>query len=59
MPSLPEDAYWASGGGFQRTLIVPSHDLVVVRLGHLSGRLFDPQKTLDTAVARMIRALAA
>ncbi len=59
MPSLPADTYWASGGGFQRTLIVPSCDLVVVRLGHLSGQLFDPQKTLDTAVARMIGALAA
>jgi CubicO group peptidase (beta-lactamase class C family) len=57
MPSLPRDAYWASGGGFQRTLIVPSADLVVVRLGHLSGQLRDPLATLDVAVAKIIDAL--
>jgi CubicO group peptidase (beta-lactamase class C family) len=34
---VPGDAYYMSGAGGQTTLIVPSHDLVVVRLGHYRG----------------------
>ena len=34
---VPTDAYYMSGAGGQTTLIVPSHDLVVVRMGHYSG----------------------
>jgi len=34
---VPTDAYYMSGVGGQTTLIVPSHDLVVVRLGHYKG----------------------
>jgi CubicO group peptidase (beta-lactamase class C family) len=34
---VPKDAYYMSGAGGQTTLIVPSHDLVVVRLGHFKG----------------------
>ena len=34
---VPEEAYYMSGAGGQTTLIVPSHDLVVVRLGHFKG----------------------
>jgi CubicO group peptidase (beta-lactamase class C family) len=34
---VPRDAYYMSGAGGQTTLIVPSHDLVVVRLGHYKG----------------------
>jgi CubicO group peptidase (beta-lactamase class C family) len=33
----PTDAYYMTGVGGQNTLIVPSHDLVVVRLGHYKG----------------------
>jgi CubicO group peptidase (beta-lactamase class C family) len=36
---VPTDAYYMSGAGEQTTLIVPSHDLVVVRLGHFKGSL--------------------
>jgi CubicO group peptidase (beta-lactamase class C family) len=34
---VPKNAYYMSGAGGQTTLIVPSHDLVVVRLGHYKG----------------------
>jgi CubicO group peptidase (beta-lactamase class C family) len=34
---VPRDAYYMAGAGGQFTLIVPSHDLVVVRLGHFKG----------------------
>ena len=30
---VPRDAYYMAGAGGQTTLIIPSHDLVVVRLG--------------------------
>jgi CubicO group peptidase (beta-lactamase class C family) len=36
---VPKDAYYMSGAGGQTTLIIPSHDLVVVRLGHYKGSL--------------------
>jgi CubicO group peptidase (beta-lactamase class C family) len=34
---VPRDAYYMAGAGGQTTLIVPSHDLVVVRMGHYKG----------------------
>jgi CubicO group peptidase (beta-lactamase class C family) len=34
---VPTEAYFMSGAGGQTSLIVPSHDLVVVRLGHYRG----------------------
>jgi CubicO group peptidase (beta-lactamase class C family) len=34
---VPRDAYYMSGAGGQTTLIIPSHDLVVVRMGHYKG----------------------
>src|SRR6185503_18702523 len=34
---VPRDAYYMSGAGGQTTLIIPSHSLVVVRLGHFKG----------------------
>ena len=35
---VPREAYYMSGAGGQTVLIIPSHDLVVVRIGHLQGR---------------------
>jgi len=34
---VPKDAYFMNGAGGQWTMIIPSHDLVVVRLGHYKG----------------------
>jgi CubicO group peptidase (beta-lactamase class C family) len=34
---VPKEAYYMSGAGGQTTLIIPSHGLVVVRLGHYKG----------------------
>jgi ABC-type oligopeptide transport system ATPase subunit len=34
---VPRDAYYMAGAGGQTTLIIPSHDLVVARLGHYRG----------------------
>lgn len=34
---VPADAYWASGFMGQTTMIIPSHDMVVVRLGPSPG----------------------
>src|SRR5262245_175108 len=34
---VPRDAYYMAGSGTQITLMVPSHDLVVARLGHYRG----------------------
>lgn len=34
---IPKDAYYMSGAGGQYAFIIPSHDLVVVRMGHFKG----------------------
>ena len=34
---VPRSAYFMSGAGGQKTMIMPSHELVVVRLGHFKG----------------------
>jgi CubicO group peptidase (beta-lactamase class C family) len=54
---LPEDAYFMAGAGGQRTFVVPSLDLVIVRMGHFRGdaagmkALREAQKLLVEAVA--------
>ena len=49
---IPEDAYFMGGAGGQKTIIVPSHDLVVVRIGHFSGAA-----KAETSLSRMLAAL--
>jgi CubicO group peptidase (beta-lactamase class C family) len=34
---VPRDAYYMAGSGTQIALIIPSHDLVIVRMGHYRG----------------------
>jgi CubicO group peptidase (beta-lactamase class C family) len=34
---VPKEAYYMAGAGGQFTMIIPSHDLVVARLGHYKG----------------------
>ena len=34
---IPADAYFMAGAGGQYTIVIPSHDLVVVRIGRYAG----------------------
>ena len=36
--NLPPETYFAAGAGGQATWIVPAHDLVIVRMGHMRGQ---------------------
>jgi CubicO group peptidase (beta-lactamase class C family) len=55
---VPKDAYYMSGAGGQTTLIVPSHDLVVVRLGHYKGS--DPgEQSFARALTLLLEAVPA
>ena len=58
MFAVPREAYYMAGAGGQYTLIVPSHDLVVVRMGHYSGSAvgFD---ALNRALAILMAAVPA
>ena len=50
--SLPADAYYAAGAGSQYTIVVPSLDLVIVRMGHLRGG-GPGYQALDRALAKL------
>ena len=50
---VPEDAYFMAGAGGQKTIIVPSRDLVVVRIGHFSGAA-KSQLSLDQTLAALM-----
>jgi len=51
--NVPKSAYLANGAGGQRTIIIPSHDLVVVRMGHYRGDRAG-MKTLNLALAELV-----
>lgn len=57
LSNSPRDTYWPAGAWGQVVLIVPSHDLVVVRLGHSldTGDPFDAY--LDATLSGIIGAL--
>ncbi|MCA1584954.1 MAG: beta-lactamase family protein [Acidobacteria bacterium] len=54
---VPRDAYYMAGVGGQNVIIIPSHDLVVVRLGHYKGAGAGG-KSLRRALAILMEAVA-
>ena len=55
---IPKDSYYMAGAGGQYTIIIPSHDLVVVRLGRYAGSR--PGATsLNRALAQLVAAVPA
>ncbi len=52
----PQDSYYMSGVGGQTVLVIPSHDLVIVRLGHYRGA-GPGGRALSTAVSMLLSAL--
>ncbi|MBI3265168.1 MAG: serine hydrolase [Acidobacteria bacterium] len=53
---LPREAYYMAGAGGQNTFIVPSHHLVVVRMGHFRGAA-PGGKTVRKALALLMEAV--
>ena len=53
---VPKDAYYMGGAGDQRTLMIPSHDLCVVRLGHYGGFPASSAK-LSAMLAKLVEAV--
>jgi CubicO group peptidase (beta-lactamase class C family) len=53
---VPKDTYYMAGAGGQYTMIVPSHDLVVVRLGHFRGEEIGTAD-LNNALALLVKAV--
>jgi CubicO group peptidase (beta-lactamase class C family) len=53
---VPRRAYYMLGAGGQYTLIIPSHDLVVVRLGHFKGQAAGLE-SLKNALALLMKAV--
>ena len=50
------DSFLTSGGGGQRTIIIPTHDLVVVRLGHFRGS-GPGSRILNLALEKLMEAI--
>lgn len=53
---IPDDAFYAAGGGNQKTFVIPSHDLVVVRMGHFRGSEAS-EPILEEALALLMDAI--
>jgi CubicO group peptidase (beta-lactamase class C family) len=54
--SIPRDAYIMSGAGGQNTFVIPSHQLVVVRMGHARGQ-GPARKATNEALRRLVEAV--
>ncbi len=57
--ALPKEAYYMAGAGGQTTFIVPSHDLVIVRMGHFRGNSEEMRSGLDEALRGILDAVEA
>jgi CubicO group peptidase (beta-lactamase class C family) len=55
---VPKDAYFMAGAGGQYTMVIPSQDLVVVRLGHYKGE-HQADADLSRALALLVQAVPA
>jgi CubicO group peptidase (beta-lactamase class C family) len=55
---VPKDSYFMSGAGEQTVLMVPSHDLVVVRIGHYGGATLAPS-SFNRSLALLMQAIPA
>ena len=53
---VPRQSYFMSGAGGQTTMIIPSHDLVVVRMGHYKGEEAG-DKSFKKALALLMEAV--
>jgi len=56
--SVPKDSYFMAGAGEQFTVIIPSHDLVVVRIGRYAGQK-PATVSLNNALKLLIEAVSA
>jgi CubicO group peptidase (beta-lactamase class C family) len=54
--NLPPDTYFAAGAGGQNTWIVPSRDLVIVRMGHMRGQ-GPARRATNTALGLVMEAI--
>jgi len=54
--NLPPETYLAAGAGGQNTWIVPSHDLVIVRMGHMRGQT-TARRATNTALSLIMEAV--
>jgi len=55
--NLPKDTYLAAGAGGQDTWIVPSHQLVIVRMGHMRGQV-PARRATNAALALVMEAVS-
>ena len=54
--NLPKDTYFMAGAGGQNTFIVPSRDVVIVRMGHFRGAGAG-RRTTNAALSKLMEAI--